>query len=225
VSNYRVRQVLALGDMPERQLRFLIALATWMDDYSLTVRIGFDTLIKDSGNTHNTVRKARRELEADKRISSEAGNGRGHQTAWTARCLPEKGTNIAGTQSGAGKGTNRGRERVPTEAEKGYQPQRADQQEPDCGLNRLAKPSRARGREQPSAALAADADLIRMIIEEVRDATGRTISSAWAGRVKQTILNGHEPARAGAYIRQAIRAEPDPRTRFLPIGRPGYGSP
>ncbi len=181
MSNYRVRQVLALGPMPERQLRLLIALATWMSDDTRTVRTGFETLITETGNTHNTVRNARRELEALGMLDSQGGRGKGNLTVWTVLCLPEKGVNAAdpledskgtnevGTFSGdlkgtsevgpftpvdnSPKGTNREPQKVPTEDGKRYQGQRADQQEPEMGFNLWAKPL---GSLSPSPGLHAD---------------------------------------------------------------------
>lgn len=157
MSNYRVRQVLALGDMPERQLRFLIALASWLPDDTRSVKAGFSTLIETSGRSHNTIRKARRELEAAGKLTSITGRGRGNLTVWVLHCLPEKGTNDTGTLSpdggkgtndagtvprtgNGGKGTNRGSEKVPTRGQKRYQPQLDDQQEPERGLDLRAKP-------------------------------------------------------------------------------------
>ena len=147
VSNYRVRQVLALGPMPDRQLRFLIALATWLPDDSRAVRVGLDSLIKASGNSHNTVRKARRELEAVGKLASVSSRGRGHLTLWIADCLPEKGTSEGGPlcpDSADGKDTSdagpfNSAEKVPTRAEKRYQAKLADLQEPKRGLKRMAK--------------------------------------------------------------------------------------
>lgn len=179
MSNYRVRQVLALGDMPDRQLRLLIALATWMGDYTRTVRLGFDQLVTDTGKSHNTIRKARRELEDATKLVSERGDGRGHMTLWTVLCLPEKGTNgigtlsddekgtnVLGTLPGGGKGTNSGSERVPTEGDKGYQPKRADQRKPDRELNRIAKPS--------SPALP-ELDIIRSAFPDVTEGEAESI--------------------------------------------------
>jgi hypothetical protein len=106
VSNYRVRQVLALGRLPDRQLRFLVALATWLPDESRSVRVGFGTLLEHTGNARNTVKAARRELEADGRLSSVASRGRGHLTLWTVHCLPEKGVSYVDPFSVDGKGVN-----------------------------------------------------------------------------------------------------------------------
>ena len=63
----------------------------------------------------------------------------------------------------------------------------------------------------------ADSDLIDLIIEEVHARTGRTLDAEWAQRTYVTILAGRHPANPAGYVRQAIRNEPDPRTRFLPL--------
>lgn len=65
-------------------------------------------------------------------------------------------------------------------------------------------------------------ELLEAIIDEVRQVTGTTIPLGWAPRVRDCILETtggderediHDPV---AYARKAIRAEPDPRGRFLP---------
>ena len=177
MTNYRVRQVLALGVMPDRQLRLLIALATWLPDDTRTVRVGFDTLIRDTGNVRNTVRKARRELEGAGQLSSIAGDGRGLLTLWTVLCLPEKGVNASAPLPvkgvniadplldvkgvniadplldplpGGVKGVNPVAERGSSDPEKGGQGQRADLQKPVHWLNSRAKPL---GQEHSRVAL------------------------------------------------------------------------
>lgn len=163
MSNYRVRQVLALGSMPDRQLRLLVALATFMNDDSRSVKAGFGELIRCTGRSHNTVQAARSELESAGRLTSIPGRGRGVLTLWTVLCLPEKGTNNVGTFSAAGKGTNQAPEKVPTEGRKRYQAKPADQPEPERGLNLLAKDSLS-------------AQLGGMLAAEVHGATEREIS-------------------------------------------------
>lgn len=64
-------------------------------------------------------------------------------------------------------------------------------------------------------------DLIELIINELQDATGRIISHEWAAKTRDYILEGRRVSDPAAYIRQTIRAEPDPKTRFLPL----YGPP
>lgn len=60
-------------------------------------------------------------------------------------------------------------------------------------------------------------DLIDLIITELRSATGRTVDQPWAAKTRDYILSGRKVADPAAYIRQVIRSEPDPRTRFLPL--------
>jgi hypothetical protein len=68
----------------------------------------------------------------------------------------------------------------------------------------------ARARENP--------DLIDSIMKELLEATGRHVTPEWAAKVRAHILNGRQPSNPGAYIRQAIRSEPNPRLRFLEQG-------
>jgi hypothetical protein len=62
----------------------------------------------------------------------------------------------------------------------------------------------------------ASPETIEAIIHEIRDTTGTNITPAWAQTVADHILGDRTPARPTAYIRQAIRKEPNPRLRFLP---------
>jgi len=158
VSNYRVRQVLALPKMPENQLRLLLALATYLTDDSRSVRIGFDALVRDSGNVRNTVRAARRALEASGKLTSEGGGrGPGDVPLWTVLCLPAKGVsdvNPLARDKGvsevdpvnevdphpAAKGVSRAGLRGSTGPEKGGQSKSADLRKPGAVLNRGAKP-------------------------------------------------------------------------------------
>jgi hypothetical protein len=162
VSNYRVRQVLALGTMPDRQLRLLIALATWMDDDTRTVKVGFGALTEAMGRHADTARKARKDATTAGRITYIPGRGRGHRTIWTLACLPEKGVQHGDTLSGHIKG---GTDAAPLSAavkggqprrEKGGNPankrgdgQRADLQRPVHGLDLKAKPLAVVGQADP----------------------------------------------------------------------------
>lgn len=177
MTNYRVRQVLALGPMPDRQLRLLVALATWLSDETRVVRVGFDKLIEASGNTRNTVRRARRELEEDGRVSSVTTRGRGNLAVWTVHCLPEKGVSDVDPFSKGvsdvdpfprGKGVNQAAEKGSISTEKRGQPQLADQQEPDTGLNRRANPSSSLSRALADLA-AAVPTLTEREIESISD--------------------------------------------------------
>ena len=91
MSNYRVRQVLALGPLPDRQLRLLIALATWLGDENRTCKVGFATLTQDMGTSADTAKRARRDARDAGRITYIPGRGRGNLTSWTVDCLPGKG--------------------------------------------------------------------------------------------------------------------------------------
>jgi hypothetical protein len=57
--------------------------------------------------------------------------------------------------------------------------------------------------------------LIKVVTDEIRRATGRTIGPRWAERTITNLLNGQAPDHPAAYLRAAIRRERDPRTRFL----------
>lgn len=63
----------------------------------------------------------------------------------------------------------------------------------------------------------ASQDLIDLIITEVRNTTGHTLDAEWAQRTYVNIIGGRHPSNPAAYLRKAIRGEPDPRTRFLPL--------
>ena len=63
----------------------------------------------------------------------------------------------------------------------------------------------------------ASPEVIDSIIKEILDVTGRHITEEWAQRVAAHILDGRTPANPAAYIRQAIRNDPDPKRRFLPL--------
>jgi hypothetical protein len=139
VSNYRVRQVLALGDMPRRQLRFLVALATYLNDDSDSVRVGFAALTEAAGLSERWMKATRTELREAKRIEYEPGRYRGDLTLWTVLCLPEKGAPIGipiASQKGAPNGTRRG----DPSAKEGVTRQHAGQRQPRRGLKHQAKP-------------------------------------------------------------------------------------
>jgi hypothetical protein len=65
--------------------------------------------------------------------------------------------------------------------------------------------------------LSPSSDLIKIVIEEIENTTGRTIGPQWAERTVRLLLNGHGAANPAGYIRASIRAEPDPKTRFLSL--------
>jgi hypothetical protein len=62
-----------------------------------------------------------------------------------------------------------------------------------------------------------DDGIVRMIMDEIHAATGRRISPEWATRTYHLLLSGRSVDRPVSYIRSAIRNEPDPKKRFLPL--------
>ena len=60
-------------------------------------------------------------------------------------------------------------------------------------------------------------DVIEAIIKEILDATGHHVTEDWADRIAAEILQDRRPANTVAYVRQAIRNDPNPRLRFLPL--------
>lgn len=226
MSNYRVRQVLVLGDaMPRRQLRFLVALATYLGDDSRRVRVGFDALTATAGLSARWMKVTRGELRDGGQIEYQPGKHRGDLTLWTALCLPEKGAPMGdplstGKKGGpmgdsflAQKGAPDGAERGHLTAEKGGTLKLADQQEPDCGLNRRANPSSSLSRALTALA-AAVPDLTEREIESISDRLKDNPEIPYPGRYLQVVigngdaaefaaavLNGHD--RRGRHGRQA----------------------
>ena len=226
MSNYRVRQVLALR-LPDRQNRFLSGLATFMNDESRAIHAGFDAVMEAAGQARNTARSARRELETGGKLASKRGDGRGNLTLWIVLCLPEvspratpkaeKGVNdvdpLSPIHMGVSdvdplsetprepKGGQRPPERGSTTPEKGGQPKSAEQPERDRGLNRLAKPSGSR----------AAAALIRSAFP---DATGDEIESIIADK----------EAKGARSVFSVVRHELGQGTLRMPCNRRGAAS-
>ncbi len=197
MSNYRVRQVIALGKMPERQRMLLIALATFMHDDDLAVRVSVDALMKTAGLSRNTFRSARRELEEGGRIRAvPGGHGSRDVTTWTVSCLPAQGVNALNplsqgvNESDPLQGVSRTSFRGSTERHSGGQPKSADQAKRDRWLNRMAKDS-----------LSSPGDpLLTLLRESVPDAEMRELSEliGWTeaeGKVRNV----------RAYLRAAFR--------------------
>jgi hypothetical protein len=157
VSNYRVRQVLAIKPkLLESKLRLMVALATWMTDDSTTAAVGFEAITEQAQLARNTARDARNALAADGYLTWTSPHGRGHRTAWTMHRLPElKGVSDPDLFSEtAAKGVSdpdpfTGEKKGSTEGGKRGQSQRADQQKPIDRLNRKAKNTLARSRGTP----------------------------------------------------------------------------
>jgi hypothetical protein len=57
--------------------------------------------------------------------------------------------------------------------------------------------------------------VIDEIIKAIYAATSRVIDQAWAARIRDHILNGHQAGNPVAYVRAVIENDPDPATRFL----------
>jgi hypothetical protein len=72
-----------------------------------------------------------------------------------------------------------------------------------------------------------DAALVRLAQDELEQATGIPIDDVWAAKSVRLILDGANGSvrNPAAYIRDAIRNAPDPKTRFYPITRAPYSRP
>jgi len=73
------------------------------------------------------------------------------------------------------------------------------------------------------ARLYEDDDLLKAVIDSIQERTGAVVPAAHAALVAAGILDGRQPKDPAAYVRKAIRAEKDPRGRFLPL--PGAEPP
>jgi hypothetical protein len=152
VSNYRVRQVLAIKPkLLESKLRLMVALATWMNDDSMTAEVSFDLAMEQAQIARNTARDARKALAADGYLSWTSPHGRGNRTAWTFHKLPElKGPSDVDLFSEADvKGVSDADplpalEKGSTGFGKRGQPERADLQGHGDKLNRQANDDDAR---------------------------------------------------------------------------------
>jgi len=58
-------------------------------------------------------------------------------------------------------------------------------------------------------------EILTTIIQAIYAATSRVIDAAWAAKIRDHILNGHNAGNPAAYVRKVIENDPDPRTRFL----------
>ena len=82
MTNVGVREILALPKMPERQLRFLIALETFTCGEDGWREAGTELLASAAGLSVNTIVKARGELGASGAIEYRRGNGRGQVSTY-----------------------------------------------------------------------------------------------------------------------------------------------
>ena len=58
-------------------------------------------------------------------------------------------------------------------------------------------------------------EILKTIIQAIYETTDRVIDAAWAAKIRDHILNGHQAGNPVAYVRAVIENDPDPRTRFL----------
>lgn len=80
-------------------------------------------------------------------------------------------------------------------------------------------------------ALVDDDLILKTIIDLIHERTGRVLNAAQAQGIADSLLTGRNLTDPVAYIRKAIRNEPNPRARFLiatddpepPVGRQGCG--
>lgn len=83
-------------------------------------------------------------------------------------------------------------------------------------------PSAVNGPRQQRPPLQIGITAKRQAALTLREVTGQVVTAEWAARVVRHLLDGKSPANPAQYVRGAILASADPRTEFLPIGRPGY---
>jgi hypothetical protein len=83
---------------------------------------------------------------------------------------------------------------------------------PDPGSNPVVD---VVNRGNGSSSTRASPAVIDAIIKEIHDQTGKLIDPEWAQRIADGLLKPGVASPA-AYVRQAIRNEPDPGLRFLP---------
>lgn len=58
-------------------------------------------------------------------------------------------------------------------------------------------------------------EILKTIIQAIYAATSRVIDAAWAAKIRDHILNGHQAGNPAAYVRKVIENDPNPATRFL----------
>jgi hypothetical protein len=136
VSNYRVRQVLAIKPkLLDSKLRLAVAVATWMSDDSMTAEVSFDVVMEQAQLARNTARDAHKSLAADGYLTWTSPRGRGNRTAWTFHRLPAlkgvsdvdpfsaadaKGVSDVDPVPAAEKGSTEGRKRGQSEGSDPY---------------------------------------------------------------------------------------------------------
>jgi hypothetical protein len=69
--------------------------------------------------------------------------------------------------------------------------------------------------DQSSRRNARDDPVIDEIIKAIYAATSRVIDPAWAAKIRDHILNGHQAGNPAAYVKAVIENDPNPYARFL----------
>lgn len=62
--------------------------------------------------------------------------------------------------------------------------------------------------------------MVDLIMNEIEMATGQRPNAEYAQRTYANIIGSRRPDNPAAYVKSAIRNEPNPRTRFLPLYPP-----
>ena len=132
MTNYGTRAILALPKMPERQLRFLLALETFTRNEDGWREAGTALLARTAGLSVKTAVRARAELVKSAAIGYQPGNGRGQVGTYRLKVVindvhlsePGKVPSDGAHLSGAGKVSSDGAhlsepERYPNERRKG----------------------------------------------------------------------------------------------------------
>jgi hypothetical protein len=109
VTNYGTCAILALPRLPDRQLRFLLALETFKPDDCGWREAGTELLATTAGLSPRTVAKARGELVAAGEVQYRRGDGRGHCSTYRMRRIDDRIDRIkVATEAATFKGGKRG---------------------------------------------------------------------------------------------------------------------
>jgi hypothetical protein len=63
----------------------------------------------------------------------------------------------------------------------------------------------------------ASPDVIDAITQTILEVTGRHITPEWADRIANEVIGRRVTSSPAAYVAKAIRNDPDPKRRFLPL--------
>jgi hypothetical protein len=223
VTNFGTRAILALPKMPERRLRFLLALETFTRREDGWREAGTELLASAAGLSAKTTARARRELAASGAIEYRRGNGRGQLGTYRLKVpsdtvhLPEPGKvpSDGDHLSEPGKVVKQPRKGGQTGLEKVGTGHSLTSGNAIVGLEPIALESSGLARAPaPAPAPARDA-LIDVIRTEIKKTTGDDLTDGWAVKIGRHILDGHQAGNPAAYIRSVIQNEPSPRLRFL----------